>query len=551
MTETSSVLSRVRRVVAHAAQALDQSRDRINDLNVYPVPDGDTGTNLTLSVGTVRSAIDGDDGGGTGRDLARTIARAALMGARGNSGIILSQIVKGLTSSLGEAERLDAETVARALRAASDAAYSAVRQPVEGTMLTVIRELAEAAEEARGLPLDDALDRTLAAGEASLERTPELLQALADAGVVDAGGAGVIELLRGAISGLRGSALRAPMVLASEPRPGAHADWVGSAYRYCTNFLVLASAVEPAELEADLHTLGDCLIVVGDREAIKVHLHTDDPGRALSLGTRSGGLAGVDVADMHAQIGDRRERLDQPERSSARHLSVVPEPVAAGPGEHRACDVVAVIVGAGNKALAREQGVRGVVVGGQSANPSIQELVGAIEACAADGVVLLPNNPNVQRAAEEAARSATRPCRVIASPSIAVGLSLLVHYEPGRSMALNAEAMTASLVATAYGEVTRAVRDAHVDGLDVRSGQYIGLVGGRIVVAADRFEHATGVVLQRLAEGGPDVVTILLGAGFSNGDELDDALGELAGRGIEIEIVDGGQPHYELLLAAE
>ncbi len=540
MTDTSSVLARVRRVVAHAALAIDQSRDRINDLNVYPVPDGDTGTNLALSVGTVRSAVDGD-AGATGVELARTIARAALMGARGNSGIILSQIVKGLTTSLGEAATLDSEAVARALRAASDAAYSAVRAPVEGTMLTVIRELAEAAEEARALPLDEALDRTLAAGEASLARTPELLQALADAGVVDAGGAGVVELLRGAIAGLRGTALRVPVGVPRAVPTSIHAAGHGeSEFRYCTNFLVLASAVEPSSIEAGLEELGDCLIVVGDRDAIKVHLHTDDPGRALSIGTAAGGLAGVDVADMHVQIGDRADRL------GLRHLSVVPEPV-----DHRACDVVAVILGDGNVALAREQGVRGVVVGGQSANPSIEELVRAIDACAADGVVLLPNNPNVQRAAEEAAASASLPCRVVASASIAVGLSLLVHYQPESSADRNAEAMAAGLEAIAYGEVTHAVRDARVDGLDVRSGQHVGLVGGRIVVAADRFDRAAAVVLQHLAEGDPGVVTIFLGAGFADREALDAALRDLEGRAIEVEVVEGGQPHYELLLAAE
>jgi dihydroxyacetone kinase-like predicted kinase len=369
--------------------------------------------------------------------------------------------------------------------------------------------------------------------------------------VVDAGGAGVVELLRGAISGLRGTALRGTAELSFAPRAAAHADWEDSVYRYCTNFLVLASRVEPAALEADLRPLGDCLIVVGDPEAIKVHVHTDDPGRALSFGSAAGGLAGVDVADMHAQIDDRRTRATDPGRRVGRHLSVVPEPDGSTPAEHRVCDVVSVLVGDGNETLAREQGVRGVVVGGQSANPSIQELVAAIEGCAADGVVLLPNNPNVQRAAEEAAASASRPCRVIASPSIAVGLSLLVHYEPERSMAANAEAMTASLAGIAYGEVTRAVRDARVDGLDVRSGQYVGLMGGRIVVAADRFQHATSVVLQHLAESDPDVLTILLGAGFSDRAGLDDALGELAGREIEVEVVEGGQPHYELLLAAE
>jgi DAK2 domain fusion protein YloV len=303
-------LERVRGLVRAALASLEGSRSRIDDLNVYPVPDGDSGTNLTLTVRAIAEAL------ATAETmdrpaLAQAVARAALIGARGNSGVILSQIVRGVADVLAEATNgVDTELTARALRGASDAAYRAVRRPVEGTMLSVIRELAEAAERRADdrAPLGDLLVELVGQGEEAVARTPEHLDALREAGVVDAGGAGLVELLRGVVGAVTGEMLPASATIAPIPEADA-AHMEQSRHRYCTVFVVEGDGLDCRALETQLEKLGDSLVVVGDETAVKVHVHTDDPGAALALGTVAGTIAGVEIA-----VHERHEP----------HLSLVP-----------------------------------------------------------------------------------------------------------------------------------------------------------------------------------------------------------------------------------
>jgi DAK2 domain fusion protein YloV len=469
------------------------------------------------------------------------------MGARGNSGIILSQVVRGLCEQLGGEERLDTATLARALRGATDVAYRAVRQPVEGTMLTVIREMAEAAEAAaaEGAPLDAALDATLARGEGALARTPTMLAALHEANVVDSGGAGLVELLRGAIAGWRGEELEERELAAPPSLEAGHLDY--SVYRYCTNFLVEGPDVDTARLERELASFGDSLLVVADDGAAKVHVHTDDPGRALSLATAMGVIDGVDIANMHEQTDRRTERLTRPA------LAVV-EGGGPAAAPDRRCDAVCVVAGEGNRRLVESLGARGVVEGGQTMNPSTQELVDAIERCAAAEVVVLPNNPNVILAAEQAASVATRPVVVVASRSIPAGLAAMVAYDPDAGAAENAEAMARALANVRTGEVTSAVRDARADGVRIRKGDYLALLDGQVVAAVPAAEDAVREVAERLLSGGGDVLTVLRGDRDEAGSlALDEALAAvaLAHPTVDIEVHDGGQPHYPVLLSAE
>ncbi|MEO9175979.1 MAG: DAK2 domain-containing protein, partial [Gaiellales bacterium] len=330
-------------LVETACATLEASRSRIDDLNVFPVPDGDTGTNMARTAAAVAAALRALSPSDAARQ-AEVVTRAALMGARGNSGIILSQIVRGAVGELAARGVLDGASIAAALAAACDAAYAAVGVPVEGTMLTVIREMALGAELAQPCSVERTLELALAAGEGSLARTPELLPRLREAGVVDAGGAGLVELLRGLLAGLRGEP--APTTPAGGSSTAAldpvHDD--GSIYRYCTSFLVEGPAVRPDGLERQLATLGDSILIVGAAPVFKVHVHTDDPGGALRLGTHVGTIGGVEVADMHAQVAARLARL-------------APE---------RACDVVFVSHGAGNRALAASLGARAIVDRGDS-----------------------------------------------------------------------------------------------------------------------------------------------------------------------------------------
>jgi fatty acid kinase len=532
-----SDLERVRGLVGSALASLEANRSRIDDLNVYPVPDGDTGTNLTLTVRAVADAI-GEAEPGDRPALARAVARAALMGARGNSGVILSQIVRGIADVLGEAVNgVDPALTARALRGASDTAYRAVSRPVEGTMLSVIRELAEEAERRAGAPepLGELLVDLVRHGEEAVARTPEQLEILREAGVVDAGGAGLVELLRGLAGAVTGEAVPAAPVVATAPVGVDAVHLEPSRYRYCTVFVVEGNSLDRDELEARLESLGDSLVVVGDETALKVHVHTDDPGAALSFGTAAGTIDGVEIANMHEQQ-ERRER----------RLSLVP-PSRAKSG------VVAVVAGEGNRLLFESLAGGGairVVDGGQTANPSTGELLGAVQDLEADEAVILPNNPNVRLAAQHAAEQAGRPVAVVPTDSIPAGLAAALAYDGARSAAENAAAMAEAAGAVAAGEVTRASRDVSLNGLAIRRGDWLGLADGEPVGGGDDFAQVALVVVAQLLAEPRGVLTLLKG---EEPPPLDGFLEQLAADHpeLEVEVHEGGQPHYPLLLGAE
>jgi DAK2 domain fusion protein YloV len=527
----------VRGLVGSALASLETSRSRIDDLNVYPVPDGDTGTNLTLTVRAVADAVAAAEAADRPA-LAHAVARAALMGAKGNSGVILSQIVRGVADILAEStDGIDPLLAARALRGASDAAYRAIRRPVEGTMLSVIRELAEEAERRAGEPeaLGDLLVELVRHGEEAVTRTPEQLDILREAGVVDAGGAGLVELLRGLAAAVSGEAVPAAPAASASPGPEAiHLE--PSRYRYCTVFVVEGDALDRDELEAGLEPLGDSLVVVGDETALKVHVHTDDPGSALSLGTAAGTIEGVEIANMHEQQEQRERRL-----------SLVPATRAKS-------GVVAVVAGEGNRllfeTLAERIGAIRVVAGGQTANPSTAELVAALEELEADEAIILPNNPNVRLVAEHAAEHVELPAEIVPTESIPAGLAALLAYDGSRGAAENATEMAEAAASVATGEVTRASRDVDLNGLAIRSGNWLGLADGEPVAGGDDFaEVALGVVARLLGQP-RTVLTLLTGA---EPPPLDGLLERLAVTHpeLEVEVQDGGQPHYPLLLGAE
>ena len=532
MTRRSD-LEAVRSLTAPAAAALEASRRRIDDLNVYPVPDGDTGTNLTLTVRAVQEALEKLEESDRER-LAREVARAALMGARGNSGVILSQIVRGFAEVVGEAEVIDSPTLARAFRSASDAAYRAVRKPVEGTMLTVIRELAEEAEAQAGpdVPVADLLRAVLKRGEDALARTPQYLEILRQAGVVDAGGAGLLELVRGVTSAVTGEELpELPPELEEVGFDAVHQEL--SKYRYCTVFVVEGDGLDTDALENELDRFGDSLMVVGDPSALKIHVHTDDPGAALSLGAKLGILEGIEIANMHRQTEERETRL----------LELVPDP-------ERVTEVVAVVAGEGNDRLFRGLGAARVVEGGQSMNPSTADILAAIEATSSPEVVVLPNNANVILSAEQAAEHTAKSVRVVPTRSIPAGIAAMVAYDGDSSAEENVAEMNEALAAVATGAITTASRDVELDGLSVRKGAFLGLAEGEPIAGGDAFDEVTAAVVEHLLSKSRSVLTILTGEGAP---ELNGVLGRIAEQhpDVEVDVQDGGQPHYHLLLSAE
>lgn len=507
--------------LARAALAgIEASRSRIDDLNVYPVPDGDTGTNMAETVRAVVRALEHDEDA--------DIARAVLMGARGNSGVILSQLVRGALEGLGQDEEIDTRALSAALRRASDTAYRAVRNPQEGTILTVARSLAERAEELAesGSPLADALAEIVAAGETALARTTEQLDVLREAGVVDAGGAGLVEIVRGLAAHVRGEPLPEREEAESLPFEAVHREL--SRYRYCTTFFVEGEGVEPDRLEADLAALGDSLLVVGGPGAVKAHVHTDEPGRALSVATALGVLAEIDIQNMHAQTEERTERL------------------SGEPGHSAA---VAVCAGAGNRRLLGSLGAA-CVDGGRFMNPSTAELLAAIEAVPEREVLLLPNNGNVLSAAEEAARASAKEVRVIPTRTLQAGLAALVAFDPGRAAAANEVDMKRCAGAVRSGAVARASRSVTIGGLEVEQGQFLGLVEGEPVTSGAVLEPVAREVVERLIGEASDVLTVLLGEGANSAEELVEAVRN-AHPELEVEVHEGGQPHYPLLFAVE
>jgi fatty acid kinase len=529
-----SDLAELRRLVTAAAASLEAGRARIDDLNVYPVPDGDTGTNMALTVRALVEALDAAEDAPR-PVLAHTVTRATLMGARGNSGVILSQIVRGAAEILGDAEIVDPHVAARALRSASDAAYRGVRHPVEGTILTIIREMAEEAEAHAdsATSLGDLLKLVLVRGESALARTPELLEVLREANVVDAGGAGLVEIARGLAAAITGDELPAPAPVAALGFEAIHREL--SEFRYCTAFLVEGDALDSLGLEQELGALGDSLLVVGDESALKVHVHTDDPGAALSLGTARGTISGVEIADMHVQTTQREERLTAPA-------------VAAMPD--RVSDVVAVVAGDGNRGLYESLGVTHVVDGGQSMNPSTADIVDAIERASAPQVVVLPNNGNVIMSAEQAVGLVRKPARVVPTRSIQAGLSALLAFDPRAAASENEESMRAAIGSVATGAVTTASRDVELNGLEVREGQYLGLLEDEPLVGGESFDEVASAVIDALLSAPHDTITVLTGADAPEIDALVDAVA-VRHPDVEVDVQAGGQPHYQLLIAAE
>jgi DAK2 domain fusion protein YloV len=524
----------VRHLARCALQNLEAHRRRIDDLNVYPVPDGDTGTNLVLTLRSIVEALDGSSATDS-QSVSKDVTRAALMGARGNSGVIFSQIVRGFVEVLGEHEDVSSPLLTRAFRSASDAAYRAVRRPVEGTMLTVMREMAEEAEREehrQGRPAE-LLRAVLTAGEDALARTPELLDVLGRAGVVDAGGAGLVEIARGMVFGATGETIpEAPVEAEALGVEAIHQEL--SKYRYCTVFVVEGEALDKAVLEVELERIGDSLLVVGDESALKVHVHTDDPGRALALGTAVGVVEGVEIANMHHQTAQREERLLD----------------GAGAVATLETGLVAVCPGRGNRRLFESLGATRVIEGGQSMNPSAADILDAIESVPTDVVLVLPNNANVVLTAEQAAALSEKDVRVIPSRSVQAGFAAIGRFISSASADDNERALLEGLAGAVTGEITVAVRDAELDGVEIRKGEYLGLVDDTAVVSDGDLATAVQAVVERVLAGDREFLTILTGEGAPPLDGLVSAL-ELRHPGLEVEVHEGGQPHYPLLVVAE
>jgi uncharacterized protein len=538
-------IERFRRVVTAAYAYLEARRGEVNDLNVFPVADGDTGDNMAMTMRALMEELDRLDGlmvDEVGRtQLVQALARAALMGARGNSGVILSQIVRGAAEELASrpGELVDPVLVAAAFARAADAAYESVREPAEGTMLTVFREMAhsiarqlahldeekrrlgaQATEKQQDALLAEVLERAIEDGQRAVQRTPQQLEVLRESGVVDAGGYGLVLILAGVVAGLRGDGAEPPAVAHHEPPRVTRPHHADSRFRYCTNFIVTGTGLVGREFVPGLEELGDSVLVVGDEATLKVHVHTDEPEAAVALFEQAGRVRNLDVGDMREQIAERRVRLE-----AAR------------------CGVVAVAEGDGLCGMFEELGAS-VVSGGETLNPSTYELLAGIHEVAADEVIVLPNSRNVIMAAERAAELSEKPVRVVESTSQQAGLLALVELDPSAPAGENAERLRAALAEIRTGAVAPAARE------DVRGrfrrGDAVGFVGEEIVAWGEP-RSTLATTIERLAEGA-EIVTAIAG------QNAPIPLVEIEAHspaGVELELQEGDQAHYWWFLAAQ
>ena len=530
--------SELKVIVGAAYAALKARAAKIDALNVYPVPDGDTGTNMLLTLRSVMEAVSASPDL-RGEEAAKAVSRAALMGARGNSGVILSQILRGACEKLGRASSLDAKTLADALGGAKERAYSAVREPVEGTMLSVVKDAAAAAqalvEGGKSDPVE-VLREAAREAHASVRRTPELLRALREAGVVDAGGYGVAVILDALRASLAGEE---PELEEDDeeavPNEGLLKNTVEhsaeEAWGYCTEFVVNGFEGDADEFTTWIHDAGKSVLVIPDEDLVKVHLHTQDPGSAISYAGSFGRLSGVKVEDMEAQTKARVSHEDTAPTSDL--------------------GVVAASRGAGNRSFFEGMGAA-VVEGGQGANPSTEDFVRAVAETGARTVVLLPNNKNVIPTAEQVVGLVGVEVEVVATRTIAGGLAAMVGYDAEGEPEEVVEEMREIVSGLRCGEVTQAVREARVAGREVPEGAYIGLLDGELVAVEEGVEDAAMRLVERMLEEGADVVTLLRGYGMDEASarKVAERIRLLDGA-VEVEVKDGGQPLYPLQMVAE
>jgi DAK2 domain fusion protein YloV len=540
-------LVRFRAVVQGALAELEARRQEVNDLNVFPVADGDTGDNMALTLRSVLDELDRlseqhasiDE---LGRDqIVESVARAALLGARGNSGVILSQLIRGAAEELVSrpGELVDPVLIGAALARASDRAYDSVRSPAEGTILTVVREMAhriaselahmdeprlqgQVAQEEQNALLAGVLEQAILAGQESVKRGPDLLPILRESGVVDAGGYGLVVIFAGVVRALRGENGHVPDLEHHAPARITHPQHESSTYRFCTNFAVTGSGLDPHGFTEALEALGDSVLVVGDEHTLKVHVHTDTPDRATQLFEAAGEVSHLDVADMHAQVDARRSRLDTGDR---------------------ACGVLAVVSGSGMAALFRELGAT-PLQGGPTLNPSTYELLAGIHQVPAEEVVVLPNSPNVRMAAERAAELSDKTVHVVSTRSQQAGLSVAVAFDPDRDAEANLAAMSEALDHIRTGGVTEAARD---DGeARFRRGDAVGFIDEEIVAWGEPTETLE-VVLGELGRDA-ELLTCIEG---EKAPLQRDAVTALAPDGVDFEYSQGGQPAWWWLISAE
>lgn len=530
--------------IAVAARTLGERKDEVNRLNVFPVPDGDTGTNMSLTVKMVVDNLAKLPIGATNADVRKAITTGALMGARGNSGVITSQILRGLCEGAVDATEFSVASIDKAFEQAVTTAFQAVRKPVEGTILTVLRDTAAAARRAnkKKMELDEALAYIVSESYASVQRTPELLPVLAENNVVDAGGYGLAILLDSFVSAITGREAPLGDELAfsrgSEPKVEIEQinDWEGSRFRYCNEFLVDSDTLDKDEALDFLSTMGDCELCVGSIPKFKVHVHSNTPDKVLAYFLERGQISEVFIHNMQLQAADRNAKLAEEQEA-----------------EHKALGFVAVAAGEGNAKILESLGVDRVVSGGQTMNPSTKDLLDAVNSVNADAVIILPNNSNIIMAAQSCASVSEIPCGVVPTKSVPQAFSAMFAANPEGTLEENVDAMVDAIGEVRTGEITQAIKDAKdAHGNPINNGDTIGIADGSIEAVGASSEEVTLKLLETLEAEDADTLTILAGCDYSDDDfeALVERI-ESTFEDLEVDAHRGEQPLYPIVFGLE
>lgn len=538
----------LRQAVVRFRDALRIHQEELNRLNVYPVPDGDTGTNMALTLESVVAEMQHAD---SMAEVCEAISHGSLMGARGNSGVILSQVLRGLAETFVASDAVTGGELVAGLRRGSEAAYRAVMRPVEGTILTVVREAADAAETARtngASGLLDLLEPTLAEARASVLRTPRLLPVLAEAGVVDAGGKGFTLLLDALLEVVDGRPLPEPEVIAAPAAVEAHLrEGELSSLRYEVMYLLDADDATIDGFKESWAAIGDSIVVVGGAGLWNCHVHTDDIGAAIEAGIEAGRPYKIRVTDLIEQVEEEQWVREET------GVAVAGGPAAPAPaGPPVTTAVVAVAVGAGLRRLFTSMGVGALVAGGQSMNPSTAQILEAVEACPSRSVIVLPNNKNIVPVARQVDALTDKQVEVVPTTAVAQGLASLVAYDPAALLRSNVEAMTEAVSRVRSGEVTQAVRDSVAECGRIASGDWLSITSDGIVATSGSAVEAAMALVDRLVDDDSELVTVVVGAEARPPDtsRFEEHVA-FAHPHVEVEIHQGDQPLYPYLVGVE
>ena len=540
-----------RQMILGGARNLKKNADYVDSLNVFPVPDGDTGTNMNLSMSSGAAEVEPLDDKHIG-NVGKHFSKGLLMGARGNSGVILSQLFRGFSKAIEGKEDIDADEFIEALKQGVKTAYKAVMKPVEGTILTVAKDAGEKAEEFKDsdASLVDVMSATLEEAKASLKRTPELLAVLKEVGVVDSGGQGLVYVYEGFLSALTGEEIEADesqesalLNADSHDHNDDFDDFMSVddiEFGYCTEFMVRFEdekrEFKEDEFREEMSEFGDSLLVINDDEIVKVHVHTETPGEAFTYAATYGELIKMKVENMREQF-----RTVHGEKNTA-----------AAEKESYDTAVITVSSGEGINELFKSLGVTHVINGGQTMNPATEDIVNVIKDADVKQVIILPNNKNIIMAAEQAVKVLDVPAAVVKSTSIPEGLTSMLSFNPEAELEDNERAMSESLNHVQTGQVTYSVRDTKIDGIEIKKDQHVGIADGKIITANDSKKDTLHTLISEMINEETEIITILIGEGGSE-EEVEAVVNSIEGshEDVEFEIHNGAQPVYSYLISVE